>query len=128
MNSLSNELILHISSFLDDFQITQLSFVSKQLYRLLFCNKKRNIVVQQIHQIQSLKHEVHRYITRINLDGVVLGYCQQCFQIKLLYTYNDGFVEKTICVDDCELYCTYCDILVRFHHIEKGCPRCLNML
>lgn len=123
-NCFPSELILHIVSFLDNFQKIQFALSSKTYYHLIYSKSLQDSVKSALFEIKQLKQQMHIYIKRINTDGVVYGECEQCFQKKLLYTHNDGFVEKTICIENCESYCIYCFNTVSYHIIDKGCPVC----
>ena len=128
LSSLPDEVIEIIAGFLDDFHTLQLSFTSKSLYNLLYSKSLQLQVNDSIRTMRSVKELAHLYIRRINIDGVVYGECEQCFRKRLLYTHNDGYHERTICIEKCESYCIHCYNYITFHNVDKGCPICRQRL
>ena len=126
--NLPDELILHIATFLDEFHKIQLSYATKHLHNLIYHPKLKHNVKQYLFNLKYLKNKCHKYIKRINIDGVIYGECEQCYRLQLLYTYNDGITEKCICINDCKLNCSNCFKDVTFRFIEKGCPNCFQDL
>jgi len=125
---LPDELILHIASFLDDFHKIQFSFTSKHLHGLIDHPTLQQNVKQYLFNLSYMKNECFKYIKRINKDGIVFGECEQCFRLQLLYTHNDGIVEKCICLNNCKMDCYNCFTNVTFRFIDKGCPNCFHDL
>lgn len=125
---LPDELILHITSFIDDFHKIQLSYASKHLHSLVYRSKLQHNVKQYLFNLKYMKNECFKYIKKINTDGVINGECEQCFRIQLLYTYNDGITEKCICLNNCKMNCFNCRKDVTFRYLEKGCPNCYQDL
>jgi hypothetical protein len=115
MNKLPDELIIHISSFLDSFQKIQFAYVSQNIYTLIYNEHIQYNVHQYLHNIQFLKQQTFKFIKRINTDGVIYGECEQCFNKGLLYTRFDGYIEQCICLNNCNKYCYHCLTNVSFH-------------
>lgn len=126
MNKLPNELIIHISSFLDSFHKIQFANVSKNNYILIYNEQIQYYVRQYLHNIQFIKQQTLNFIKRINTDGVIYGECEQCFCKGLLYTRFDGYIEQCICLNNCNMYCHHCLTNVSFHSINRRCPICRN--
>lgn len=124
LSILPYEVIEIIVGFLDDFHTLQLSLTSKSLYNLLYNKYLQSQVNNAIKSIKLIKNQAHLYIRRINTDGVVYGECEQCFRKKLLYTHNDGYHERTICIEQCETYCIHCFNYITFRNTHQGCPIC----
>lgn len=128
LSLLPNEVIEIIAGFLDNFHTLQLSFTSKSLYNLLYSKCLQIQVDNTINSMKLVKQKALVYIRRINTDGVVYGECEQCFRRRLLYTHNNGYHERTICIEKCETYCIFCYNYITFHNTDKGCPICRQHL
>lgn len=125
MNRLPNELVLHIASFLGQFERYYFSISSKYLYELLYEKENKDLINSWCARLLKTHAKMFDIIRRINTDGVVYGECLQCGQLKLLYTQNEDY---TICLEKCKLYCVHCDKYVYVHNMNNGCPACLNDL
>ena len=132
LSLLPEEVLLIITGFMDDFQKLQFSLTSKYLYNLVFDESLQLSVNEYMSYMRSVREKAHLCIRRINTDGVVYGECEQCFRKNLLYTYNDGYHERTICIEKCrtyDAYCIYCYNLLRPFNINNhGCPICRQRL
>lgn len=126
MNNLPDDIILHISGYLDEFHKIQLAYTCKSMRALIYNTALQEHIDTYIMEHRLLKTHILPFIRRINTDGVIYGECEQCFAKTLLYTHFDGESEKCICLDNCHGYCLSCSSRVTFHDSKKGCPRCYD--
>ena len=129
MTNLPQEVILHISSYLDIFHVFQLAHTNKNMRQLLYNSNLQTQINEYFTKIRVLRLSMFRFIRRINTDGVVYGVCEQCSRHALLYTQSNGEEdERCICLDDCVSYCVECNYSFKYHHRYSGCPLCRRVI